>query len=207
MSKSKKYDQILGATQKLFYRYGIKKVTIEDICKEANVSKMTFYKYFPNKIELAKTMLTNIFDQSERLFRELMESDTPFVEKMERLVQWKLDNSKDASMQFVAEIYETSADSEIALFLKQAIHDRMQGVVKEFVKAQGKGLMRKDLKPELLLAIFDKIQELAGDERVLKAYNNVQEMTREISNFFIYGIASPTPALPQMGRETGATQK
>lgn len=192
MNKTKKYDQILEATKKLFYRYGIKRVTIEDICKEADVSKMTFYKYFPNKTKLAKTMLTNIFNQSERLFRELMESDMPFAEKMERLVQWMLDNSKDASMQFVAEIYEASADSEIALFLKQAAHERMQGVVKEFVKAQEKGLMRKDLKPELLLAIFDKIQELAGDERVLKAYNNVQEMTREISNFFIYGIASPT---------------
>ncbi len=196
MDKSKKYGHILEATKKLFYRYGIKKVTIEDICKEANISKMTFYKFFPNKTELAKTMLTNIFDQSERLFRELMESDTPFTEKMERLVQWKLDNSRDASMQFVAEIYETSADSDIALFLKQTVHDRMQGVVKEFVKAQEKGLMRKDLKPELLLVIFDKIQELAGDERVLKAYDNVQEMTREISNFFIYGIANnPIPTV------------
>ncbi len=187
--QSKKYNHILEAARKLFYKYGIKKVTVEDICKEAKVSKMTFYKLFPNKIELAKTMLTEIFDQSERLFRELMSSHMPFTEKMENLVQWKLDNNGDASMQFVAELYETS-DSEIAAFLKQTSHERMQGVIKEFVKAQEKGLMRKDLKPELLLAIFDKIQELAGDKRILKAYDNVQDMTRAISNFFIYGISN-----------------
>ncbi len=179
----------MTAARKLFFRYGIRKVTVEEICAEANVSKMTFYKFFPNKTKLAETMLTEIFDENERVFRELMDADMPFSEKMEILVQRKLDTGKDAGMQFIAELYQTS-DSEIATYLRANIRERMKNTLKEFAKAQEKGWMRKDIKPELLMIIFDKMQEIAGDERILKAYDNVEDMTREIANFFIYGISN-----------------
>ena len=56
--------QILSTGKELFWKFGFKRVTIEEISKEAGVSKMTFYKYFPNKIELAKNILDDIFDDS-----------------------------------------------------------------------------------------------------------------------------------------------
>ena len=40
-------------------------MTIEEICGEAKVSKMTLYKFFPNKIELAKVILKKVFDDFE----------------------------------------------------------------------------------------------------------------------------------------------
>ncbi|RKY44359.1 MAG: TetR/AcrR family transcriptional regulator, partial [Candidatus Neomarinimicrobiota bacterium] len=44
VSSKKKIDKIVETGKKLFYRYGIKKVSVEEICKEAGVSKATFYK-------------------------------------------------------------------------------------------------------------------------------------------------------------------
>ncbi len=191
MKQNKKYSDIIDAAQRLFHKYGIKKVTVEDICKESNVSKMTFYKFFPNKTELAKTMLTKILDTNIRMVQEMMVSDIPFTDKMNRLVQWKIDNSQDTDMQFVKDVYATSdADSEIAGFLRKAIKERQESYINELVKAQEKGWMRKDVKPALLLAMFDKMQEVTGDKRVLQAYDNVQELISEISRFFIYGIAN-----------------
>ena len=64
---TKKEQDILIAGKKLFFKYGLKKVTIEEICAEANVSKMTFYKYFPNKTALVK----KVFDTD----RDLPEDD------------------------------------------------------------------------------------------------------------------------------------
>lgn len=187
---NKKQTQILESAKELFFRYGIKKVTIEEICKDANVSKMTFYKYFPNKTELAKTILTNIFDESEKRFLSLAHNEElSFVEKMNIQVQWKIDNTQNATMLFIKDLY-ASDDTEIGIFLKKTVKERMQKVVNEFTTAQEKGLIRKDIKPALFLAIFDKLMELAGDERMLQAYESVEEMTREISNFFIYGISN-----------------
>ena len=46
---SVKNDQIVKIGKDLFYKYGIKRVSVEEICAKANVSKMTFYKFYNNK--------------------------------------------------------------------------------------------------------------------------------------------------------------
>ncbi|WP_372931944.1 TetR/AcrR family transcriptional regulator, partial [Mariniphaga sediminis] len=57
--KSKKYLEIMKTARELFWKHGFRRVTIQEICEKAGVSKMTFYKHFPNKIDLAKTVFTN----------------------------------------------------------------------------------------------------------------------------------------------------
>jgi len=44
-----KREQILTTGKELFWKFGFKRVTIEEICKEAGVSKMTYYKFFTTK--------------------------------------------------------------------------------------------------------------------------------------------------------------
>ena len=53
---SKKIGQLVTTAQELMMRHGIHRVTVEEICSDANISKMTFYKYFKNKIELTKSI-------------------------------------------------------------------------------------------------------------------------------------------------------
>ena len=60
LTTNPKYLDIFKTAKDLFWKYGIKRVSIEEICKEAKVSKMTFYKFFPNKIELEAVRETNI---------------------------------------------------------------------------------------------------------------------------------------------------
>ena len=51
---SSKSLDILNTARQLFWKHGIRRVSVEEVCREAGVSKMTFYRSFPNKIELAK---------------------------------------------------------------------------------------------------------------------------------------------------------
>ncbi|MBN2410872.1 helix-turn-helix transcriptional regulator, partial [candidate division KSB1 bacterium] len=61
--------------KELFFKYGIRRVTIEEICKKARVSKMTFYKFFQNKIELAIVMLKKLYDDAEEDLDKITNSD------------------------------------------------------------------------------------------------------------------------------------
>jgi AcrR family transcriptional regulator len=47
-----KKSDIVNAAQTLFSRFGLKKVTTDDIAKEAGASKATVYKYFKNKSDI-----------------------------------------------------------------------------------------------------------------------------------------------------------
>jgi AcrR family transcriptional regulator len=57
--ESKKEVAILKAGREFFWKYGFRKVTVDEICKAAGVSKMTFYRYFKDKATLAKTIFDN----------------------------------------------------------------------------------------------------------------------------------------------------
>ena len=187
MKKNKKYVQILEASQKLFYRYGIRKVTVEDICREAGVSKMTFYKHFPNKIELAKCMLDSRFEYLLGQFWDIMRSDRPFAGKMQQYLELKAMSSENAGKDFGLDFYK-SEDEVIKEYMNDWITRSLNETIRMFTYAQDQGWMRKDLKPELMLDVMNRMIESVRNEKLLNLYDNVQDFAMEISKFFLYGI-------------------
>jgi hypothetical protein len=117
-----------------------------------------------------------------------MESDIPFNEKMHGLLQMKMEGTKDANWAFIVEICKSS-DAELVASTQQWIQNGLKRTIDYFRQAQDKGWMRKDLQPALMIVILDKIQEICFDERVIAAYPNVQDMTMEVTKFFLYGIS------------------
>ncbi|WP_370311412.1 TetR/AcrR family transcriptional regulator [Sagittula sp.] len=47
--KGRKYDQVLAGAQEVFMRDGFEGASVDDIAREAGVSKATLYSYFPDK--------------------------------------------------------------------------------------------------------------------------------------------------------------
>lgn len=58
-----KHQTILDAAQTLFGRYGLKKVTTDDIAREAHVSKATIYLHYRNKQEILKAVIRHEMDE------------------------------------------------------------------------------------------------------------------------------------------------
>lgn len=52
-----KEEQIIEVSRKLFEKYGYKKVSMDEIAKEAGVTRKTLYSYFKNKEEILKYFL------------------------------------------------------------------------------------------------------------------------------------------------------
>ena len=46
-------DTILASARELFDEKGFDKTTVDDIVEKAEVSKGTFYNYFPSKVEIS----------------------------------------------------------------------------------------------------------------------------------------------------------
>ena len=50
-------EQILNVSAKLFIDFGVKSVSIDDICARLHISKKTFYVYFKQKEDLLSAIL------------------------------------------------------------------------------------------------------------------------------------------------------
>lgn len=185
----KKYEDILITARELFWKYGFKRVSIEEICKKTGVSKMTFYRFFPNKTELAKTVLDEVIEEGLVKFRELMVDEIPPEEKIRSIVTMKMEGTNNISREFLADFY---ANPELGLksYLEEKTNIAWAEVLQHFKAAQKQGWLRNDFKPEFLLFISQRMRELVFDEKLNSMYQNPQELIMELTNFMIYGIAS-----------------
>lgn len=175
--------------RELFWKYGFKRVSVEEICEKSGVSKMTFYRFFPNKLELAKAVFDEVINSGLVAFRNIIETSkftTP--QKIQMLLSLKMNGTYDISQEFLQDFYNNPE-----LGLKDHIEKRTKSVwlevIEDFKKAQKKKIFRKDFKPELLFYISQKFQELVNDKSMLALYDNPQALIMDVANLMIYGIA------------------
>ncbi len=186
-SSNQKRKKIIAVGRGLFWKHGFKRVTIEEICSEAKVSKMTYYKFFSNKMELIKTILDELFKESITSYREIMDSDIPFSEKITRQIELKMKGTADMSTEFANDLM-LHAEPEIVEFYTLRKNEILVMVHADYVKAQKNGEIRKDVKPEFLIYFLNHIYEMLADEKLIQLYNSPNEMAMELIRFFFYGI-------------------
>ncbi len=92
-------EHILEATDRLIGRYGLRKMTMEDVAQEAGVSRRTVYGYFRNKGELALASIDRVVKKAQaRMVEEARSNEAP-AERIYRMlvarVTTRLDEVKD----------------------------------------------------------------------------------------------------------------
>ncbi len=185
---NKKYIAILGVSRELFWKHGIRRVSVEEICQKAQTSKMTFYRFFSDKIDLARKVMDQFYDESLVNFRKIVQEDTPVSEKMQRMIQMKLEGSTDISKEFIQDLLNGS-NPELTDYFEKKLKFIWEEGIKEFKIGQEQGWIRKDLNIEFMFYYLQKTTTFLVDDEVLAKFSSVQEMILEVTNLIIYGIA------------------
>jgi AcrR family transcriptional regulator len=185
--KTSKYYEITTTAKELFWKHGIRRVTVEEICQEAGVSKMTFYRMFDNKIELAKIVLDNTFEENMQKYLGIMKQDIPFSEKAKQIILLKFEGTQAISQELLMDIYKNQ-EPELITYMDAMRKRSMNQFLKDMATAQQEGWVREDIKPEFIMNVLNKIQEMATDENLLAEYSSPQNLIMELTNFFFYGI-------------------
>ena len=182
-----KYQDIFNKGKELFWKYGIKRVTIEEICKEAGVSKMTFYKFFPNKIALVKAILDQVFEGSMEEVNQLILSDIPFSNKLEKIFQLKIEGTKNISLELINDLY-SNPELGLVNYMADLQKKSMDVIVNFYKDAQDKGNIKKDIKIDFILSYSFQVVKLLEDENLVSKYETPQEFILEAMNFMFYGL-------------------
>lgn len=182
---------IVNTALDLFQQFGIKRIPVEEICKTAGVSKMTFYKYFKNKNELVRFMWEKGFEQSLEKFDEIQALDIPFEKKLQLILKMKEESTAKISHQFALDYFYASPD--LKDFFEKLSRESISRFLIFIKNAQEKGEVRSNLRPEFLLAFINIIKIMVKDETLINSYSNYQDFVMEVNNFIFYGIL-PRPA-------------
>ena len=176
--RSKKREQIVRTAESLFSRFGAKRVTVEEVCREAGVSKMTFYKYFPNKIELVRSIRDDWVEDGFRKFDEINAMDIPFPEKINLMTRWKVEFASRVNAEFIREL--ASTDDVI-----ERVKRRYLGNI---TNAQEKGEIRSDIDPEFLWLVVEKLNELVKEGGWKSVFSELSQYQQQLRTLLFYGL-------------------
>ena len=186
--QNSKYRDLMCTARELFWKHGFKRVTIEEICRKASVSKMTFYRFFPNKLEIARAVFDEVVDESLVRFREIASEKSAPAEKMKRMLQLKFEGTSNISPEFLQDFYNNPE-----LGLKDYIEAKSKAVwietLEVYRKGKQEGWIRSDLNVEFMFTYLQMTTHLLSDKKLIGMFNTPQEMIMEVTNLFIYGIS------------------
>ena len=187
MELDQKRDKIFTAAQTLFFKHGVRRVSIEEICREADVSKMTFYKHFKDKNDLIRAILHRLFEEGNARHRSVMDSEAPFPEKIQSIIRLKLEQSEAVGNDFVKDLHRSS-DPDIVPMMEDMMRRNRDAWMSDFADAQRRGHIRLEIRPEFILYFIDRMMEMFVDEKLQEHYGSRRELLLEMMNFFFYGI-------------------
>jgi AcrR family transcriptional regulator len=176
--KSEKPDQIIKTAIDLFSRFGAKRVTVEEICKTAGVSKGTFYKYFKNKLDLIRHIRDELIEIGFNKFDEISAMDITYPEKIELMTRWRIEFFSQMRNEFIHELFS----------LDEVVEEAKQRYLRNISMAQEKGEIQPDLSPELIWLVSEKLNEIIRDKSWQTVFTDYSEFQEQMRRLFFFGL-------------------
>lgn len=177
-SRSKKQEELIRKAENLFSRFGAKRVSVEEICRETGVSKMTFYKYFANKVALVRHIRDQWVEEGFKKFDEINAMQIPYPEKINLMTRWKVDFTARVNAEFIRELVS----------LDDVMERAKRRFIKNITEAQKLGEIRSDINPEFLLLAIEKLYELVKDESWKNVFSEYGPFQEQVRTLIFYGL-------------------
>jgi hypothetical protein len=125
-------------------------------------------------------------DRVVKTFNEVELMNIPFTEKIRILIRLKEETSSKFSKEFMLEYMNPDSDTQK---ISKEFYERGINIFIEIIKtSQLKGEVRKDIKPEFLYVVLNKIVELAKDQELVSLYPRISDFSMELNNFIYFGL-------------------
>ena len=161
ITRGRKFAQVLEGARKVFLRDGFEGASVDDIAREAAVSKATLYSYFPDKrlmfIEVFRAELSR--DTADA--SALIDVDLPVEQVLPFIVQMI---SSQLTSDFGVRVYRVSVgEAERFPTLAQEYYDAGPGLLRsQLVRYLERCVQRGELVVEDLELAADQLIRLAG---------------------------------------------
>ncbi len=155
-------SRILEKGTQLFFRYGVKSVTMDAIAAELGISKKTIYQHFPDKDSMVLEVVQSFIEQDSLKWDELDRMYSNVIEKMFKSFEMVKDMITQMNPRLLFEIqkYFPNAYQLFKEHGEKCIHTNL---IADFKKGAQFGYFRKDIDFELLARLRMAEVNLAFD--------------------------------------------
>lgn len=182
--------RIAEHSKDVFFQYGIRSVTMDDLARELGISKKTLYQHFSSKNELVTYSIKEHLEEHERKCIEIFGVEKNAIEKLLELAkvsQEMLRRLKPSTIYDLQKYHKNSwdlVDRHRSNFIPEAIAANIQQGIKE-------GLYRENVNVSIVSKLYLTLMKTLTDtvEFPPNEYP-LLDVYIEFTRYHIYGIAS-----------------
>ena len=183
-----KKQQLIDSAQDLFCRHGIQRVTVEELCRTAGISKMTFYKYFTNKWDIGRAVIDITFEKGLNYYNNMILEDIPFAEKIEQILKITMIQINSFGSPFIEDLTDKRSPLNTHFSAKQKAVSRLS--VEFLTQAKNDGYIKKEIKIPFLLFILDRTTEFFNNPELISILPDTKERGYELASLFLYAFSN-----------------
>jgi AcrR family transcriptional regulator len=142
-------SRILFKGTQLFFRYGVKSVTMDAIAAELGISKKTIYQHFPDKDSLVIQVLECFIAEDLKKWEELDAKYSNVIEKMFKSFEMLKDMLADMNPRILYEIQKYFPEA-FQKFIQYKEEITIKKIQLDFSRGIEEGYFRSDIDVEFL---------------------------------------------------------
>lgn len=186
----KELKEIFKIVNGLYLKYGIKRVTMDDVAIELGMSKKTLYQYFENKEDLVYKVLFNEMEGIFKTIEELQKKDLNVIDEA-------FERNKIISN--AIRKYSPSLDFDLKRYFPKIYKKLRQykmektyySIVSNMKKGIAEGLFREDLNVDIIAKIhMSRIENLAENDLIDFSEYSPSQIFNEVFIYHNRGICN-----------------
>ena len=183
-------NKILDRCERLFMRYGIKSVTMDDVSHELGISKKTLYQYFENKEELVYKITLNHFTSQNHSIEQIIHHSKTAIDEMFGIAGWMNTLSKNLNPSLMFDLRKYHPQSW-QVFINHRNNEVYNCIKHNLERGIHEGLYREDLNIEIITRIYIARVEMFIDNEIFPYDKFPPEKTFIVfMDYHIRGIAT-----------------
>lgn len=183
-------NQVIEKSQELFFKYGLKSITMDDLAREMAISKKTLYASFNNKQEIINIITIKLIEEHERDCVEIEKNASNAIEEILIYVNSVKSIFQQFNYRITYEMKKYYSESWDILknykkeFLLQKVKNNLKRGVKE-------GLYRDNLNVEIISSLrMEQMKIISNSVLFLSTNINKKEVSRELFFQILYGMST-----------------
>jgi len=183
-------ELILSKAKELFFSYGLKSVSMDDLAKQAGISKKTIYQFYADKNELVNTIVDDLIECHSHLSVECRVNAKDAVDEVLQQSNKSFDTWAAVNQTFFFELEKSFPEAWQKLEQhKQKVF--RPAIIKNLEKGISEKLYRDDLDLPFIADIrIHQLTSALQPNSLTDRRMNVSQMISELTIFYLHGITT-----------------
>ncbi|HTB31688.1 MAG TPA: TetR/AcrR family transcriptional regulator [Bacteroidia bacterium] len=183
-------EQILKGAEELFFRYGIKGITMDDVAKHLSMSKRTIYEKFPHKEAIVEILLKEHLNKHQHDCKKYSNAAANAIEEIFMMLAplKELFATMNPRLLFELKKFHPKAWQEFVEFKRTTLLESMIANMKRGIK---EGLYRDDIDINVLAILRIEEVEIAWNQEIYPSKNfDLAKVHICLLEHFLFGITN-----------------